>query len=63
MVLLAGSLQRNVSVELQTIPGTAMMAGEGYVWRSVCVCVCIQLLVRRELLEDRVSLLPYIYGV
>ena len=39
MVLLAGSLQRNVSVELQTIPGTAMMAGEGYVWRSVYVCV------------------------
>ena len=61
MVLLAGSLQRNVSVELQTIPGTAMMAGEGYVCRSVYVC--IQLLVRRELLEDRVSLLPYIYGV
>lgn len=35
MVLLAGSLQRNVSVELQTIPGTAMMAGEGYVCRGV----------------------------
>ena len=36
VVLLAGSLERNVSVDLQTIPGTATMAGEG------CVCVCVQ---------------------
>lgn len=33
VVLLAGSLERNVSVDLQTIPGTATMTGE------VCVCV------------------------
>ena len=37
VVLLAGSLQRNVSVDLQTIPGTATMAGEGCVYRSLCV--------------------------
>lgn len=37
VVLLAGSLQRNVSVDLQTIPGTATIAGEGCVYRSLCV--------------------------
>ena len=47
VVLLAGSLERNVSVDLQTIPGTATMAGEGCVYRGlcvrtgVCVCVCV----------------------
>ena len=41
VVLREGSLERNVSVEFQTIPGTATSACMCCVCVCVCVCACV----------------------